>query len=130
MSKVIISPVERWAGTVTLHDPLTLPQLAAFHKATLVDVAALGDPRKVSMIMLYNAVMPGLYACIQSFDLKNWPAPTFDLFPTKPRSDAVKMMEWLLAEVNKLAQEGDEEVPKSSTPEPTSPQSEREVAKS
>lgn len=118
MSKVIVSPVERWAGSVTLHDPLTLPQMAAFHAAFL-RADDLRVNSKATNAMYYNALMPGIYACIKSFDLKNWPGIIPDLFPAKPLDDSAKMAAWLIDEVTKLATEADEAVPKESGQKPT-----------
>lgn len=120
MSKVIVSPVERWAGTVTLSDPLTLPQMAAYH-AAIMEAKKLDD---ATAAMFYNALMPGVYACIQKFELKNWPGVTAELFPGKPTKDASKMAAWLIEEVGKLANEEEAEaVPKESsgtlTPKPS-----------
>ena len=43
MSKVITSPVKRWPGSVTLADPLTFPQYAAWRNA-LDEVLLLAPP--------------------------------------------------------------------------------------
>lgn len=123
MGKVIVSPVERWAGTVTLHDPLTLPQVAAYAKAERA-MRALGDD--AYPVERYNALMPGVYACIERMDLKNWPGVSPETFPMKPSKDAFRMGAWLVGELGALIDEANEEVPKESgltpTPKPTEPQ--------
>lgn len=119
MSKVIKSPVERWAGTVTLSDPLTLPQVAAFHDA-LLNVTELRS--NASWEMRLSAMLPGIYACIERWDLQNFNAPIPEMFPGKPRKDAVPLAAWLWSECDKLVNEG-EDVPKESSGTPTPKQS-------
>ena len=121
MSKTIVSPVNRWEGTVTLHDPLTLPQLAAFHQsigdATILRSKYRG--KTFTDAMYYNALMPGVYACVSKFELKNWPGVVAELFPTKPSDEAAQMAAWLVEEVTKLTAEAEAEVPKESTGTPS-----------
>jgi len=103
---------------VTLHDPLTLPQVAAFH-AAVYKASELSKSGDISALMFYNALMPGLYACVEKWELKDWPGLSAELFPGTPRKPAIEMAQWLNAEVLKLVNEADEEVPKESTGTPT-----------
>jgi hypothetical protein len=110
---------------VKLHDPLTLPQVAAYHEAVFKASALAGKKgENASLAMYYNALMPGIYACVQDWsDLKGWTAKSAETFPASPREDALAMAAWLNTEVTKLVTEAGEEVPKASAEPPTPPQS-------
>lgn len=125
MPKTITSPSEKWPGTVTLRDPLYLPQVAAF-EAGLAQAAEL--PAGASLMAFFGAVMPGVYACIERFDLQGWEAQSPERFPATPREEVVKLGAWLVAEVRALYQEETAPVPKASPAPPTPPPSEAEAA--
>jgi len=109
MSKVITSPVKRYSGTVTLHDPLTFPQSIAFEDA-LESVRALGDTATLSKIRY--AFLPGVLACVESWSLNGgFPErPALDTFPSTPKAPIGELIEWLIAEVSALYRDS-EDVP-------------------
>ena len=109
MSKVITSPVKRFSGTVTLADPLTFPQSIAFEDA-IESVRTLGDTATMSKIRY--AFLPGVLACVESWDLNGgFPKPpALDNFPSTPKAPVGELIEWLIAEISALYRES-EDVP-------------------
>lgn len=130
MSKVVISPVKRFPGTVTLPSFLTFPQAIAWEKAgklndTMYDTEegapdAEGNPtytrtRKAEYTGAEAAqsLIPGILACVEAWNidwrLENVPAtPTLETFPTTPRLSALNLVYWLASEINALYKEEDE----------------------
>lgn len=106
MSRVVTSPVPHFSGTVTLQDPLYFPQDMAVQAA--LD-AAKELPEGSTRLEYNHALMPGVFACVEKWELQNvLPSPTPDTFPTSPRVSAMKLFAWLLGEVMKLYQEAEE----------------------
>ena len=106
MSKVITSPVKRFSGTVTLQDPLYYPQDMAMREA-LAAAKALGQ--EATLLEYNHAMLAGILKCVEECNLKDvLPHPTADTFPTTPGESATRLTAWLIAEVVKLYQEGDE----------------------
>lgn len=109
MSKVIISPIARWPGTVTLADPLTLDQALAFEEAqdeASVYRDGLGDAgmlRPKDFTHLLKIWEPGLLACVECADLPALPAFPQHL-PGSPGTDAKAFVVWLLGEVSRVYQ--------------------------
>lgn len=98
MTKTISSPVERWPGEVILHDPLTLPMVAAWEEAV-------EDARPVrSLSGKHLAYLSGVLACVKEWHIGGgFPEfPTVDNFPTKPWQDRHDFMLWLIGEVSTL----------------------------
>lgn len=104
MAKTISSPVERWPGTVTLYEPMTLAHEAAWERAVREYDRAGGLAENAI------AMLPGVFACVQSWDLGGgFPAkPTLDNFPTRPRLDRSKLIAWLINEISDLYREDDD----------------------
>ncbi len=117
MSKVIQSPVKRWPGMVTLHDPLSYPQLIAWEdainaadKSELADEARAKNPDGKLTLgaigarpRLAQTVLPGILACVEKWELQSFPEiVTLDTFPSTPRMPALMLISWLMAEINKL----------------------------
>lgn len=101
MGKVITSPVKRWAGTVTLQDPLTFPAYIAWRDA-IRDAQAFKD----DYLRYSAALLPGVLACVEKWELKGFaPAP----FPATPRASSDKLLAWLLREIGAVANEGGED---------------------
>lgn len=103
MSKIITSPVEKWPGTVTLHDPLSLPQVVELEEA-FARVKTLG--KKTSLSKQHNELLPTIVSCVTSWDLegmKNPPNP----FPGTPRRPAAELLNWLVEEVTALFTEAE-----------------------
>lgn len=106
MSKVITSPVDKWPGTVTLHDPLTFPQVLAFQDA-LDEARALGGEASVSKVNY--TLLPGIFQCVETWELDGiGENPTPDTFPASPALSSAKLISWLIEEVTALFQEANE----------------------
>lgn len=100
MPKAITSPVKRWSGTVTLSDPLTFPQAIAFEEA-LDSIKTLG--KDASIAKYYAAILPGVLACVDDWDLADFPDnPAVDNFPATPRVASIKLLDWLIDEITHL----------------------------
>jgi hypothetical protein len=102
MGKVIQSPVTRWPGTVTLSDPLSFPQSFAFEDG-LEAAAALPEKHKKSIRRNHAALLPGVCACVEAWELKGLPEViTPDNFPSTPIEDAASLCAWLIDAVLEL----------------------------
>jgi hypothetical protein len=105
MGRVLTSPVKRWAGTVTLADPLTFPAYIAWRDAVLNAQQHAGDH-----LAYTAALLPGLLACVEKWDLQGF---TPDPFPATPRDSSNKLLTWLLREISAIANEaGEDDDPK------------------
>lgn len=99
MPKLITSPVDAWPGTVTLASPLTFPQRFAIEDALTV-ARSLGE---ASEARFNYALLPGILACVERWELGNFPAePTVDTWPATPRSASAQLIAWLITEIVKL----------------------------
>lgn len=102
MGKVVVSPVKRWPGEVVLHDPLSLPMVAALERA-ISNARALVDPTKGE---IDAAMLPGVLACVESVNLQGVPpALGVDNFPGSPRKSSAELFAWLLREVTVIYSE-------------------------
>ena len=97
MSKVITSPVERWAGTVTISDPLTLTQARLIEAGMKQPEVAEGD--RVFLSVIDEAQVPAVLGCVEKWELKDF---TPDPFPASPRGDSHKLVDWLFREIFKV----------------------------
>lgn len=104
MSKLIISPVKKWPGSVTLQDPLLFPAYMKLKAALDEGQAAEDVSAKTSL------VLPGLCACVESWDLKGLGQITPDTFPASPMRASAELFAWLMGEIMALLIEA-EEVP-------------------
>jgi hypothetical protein len=108
MSKVITSPVKRFPGTVTLYEPLLLPQAEAIGDArrSFADFKA-GDT--VSYLELDKRYLSAVFACVEKWELQNIPtSPTAETLPMSPQSARHKLIEWLWGEITAIYDEEDE----------------------
>ena len=118
MSKRIVSPVARFPGAVTLHDPLTFPQYIAW-EAAVREVTAGAEQNGNSDVLLEASLqarfLPGICACVEQWEIQvNADAPrplTPDTFPATPRLASVQLIAWLVGEISALLAEA-EVVPK------------------
>lgn len=115
MSKVVTSPIEEWPGTVTFSDPLTLAQVVLYEDAVWAarqllpgkgsplaaaeEIAAGGFRLQQSQLDL--AFIEGLLACVETFDLANFPTVevTVENFPGTPRDPSMNLIAWLMDEL-------------------------------
>lgn len=105
MSKTITSPVPKWPGTVQLADPLTFPQYMAW-KDGILKARELGD--SVSQDDFDRAMLPGLCACVEKWELQGLGQVSPETFPATPRKSSAKLVAWLLNEVTVLIREADD----------------------
>lgn len=109
MSKIITSPIERWAGTVTITDPLTIPQ-AQLIEAGMTPPQT-GEDGRVWLSIIDGKQLPAIFACVEKWELANMPEKiTAENFPASPRVDSHKLIDWLFAEIRKVYF-GESEVP-------------------
>lgn len=93
MSKTVISPIERWAGTVTIADPLTLPQAQLIEHAMQPPEV---EGEKIWLSTIDANKLPAVQACVEKWELQNF---TPDPFPASPRVDSHRLMDWIFAEI-------------------------------
>lgn len=138
MPKVIISPIKRWPGTVTIADPLT------FEQAKLVE-SGNRRPEKVMRIFRewkaaqekygenskeaknvlnesyayfeYDDIqIHAVVACVIEWHLDNFHTAdenkivTANNFPGSPRKDSHELVSWIFSELTKIFK-GDDEIP-------------------
>ncbi len=117
MSKVIISPIERYKGSVTIADPLTIPQAQAVEAGmTKPEMDADG---KVFLSVIDGLQLPAIIACVEKWELENIPANiSIDNFPASPRKDSHKLIDWIYSEIQKVYF-GELEIPNESKPTPS-----------
>lgn len=128
MPKIITSPVSQWQGTVTIADPLYLPQVEAIEAA--FDFKP--DGEKVWLSVLDKNKLPAIFACVEKWNLENFPdAPTLETFPLSPRPASTKLITWLWQEICAVYL-GEVIVPNESSPtlSPTQAEDETQTEKS
>ena len=105
MSKVIKSPVDHFAGEVTLSDPLTFPQVFAIEDA-LESGRELGEDATAARY--YHALLPGIIECVEKWELNGVPNnPTQDTYPATPREEVAELLAWLMGEILTLYAKAD-----------------------
>lgn len=115
MSKVIVSPVAEFPGTVTLHDPLTFPMAIAFNRGRAK--AQVSDDQIDVFYQSLQAVMP----CIEQWHITtlNPEQQNPDNFPSSPLGPSSQFVAWLVNEITALLFRP-ETVPNELGPRPTS----------
>lgn len=117
--------MQRWAGTVTLADPLTMHQARAIEMSNktppeierlLADLADLKEKhgedseevkafnrKRVANIYYDDFQLPAILSCVEKWELKDFPETvTLDNFPASPRGDSHLLIAWLFGEVLKV----------------------------
>ncbi len=108
MPKVITSPLQRWAGEVTISDPLTLAQAHLIEDGLTQPE---GEGGRIWFTVIDEKQMPAILACVESWNLTNFPEKvTAENFPASPRGDSHKLIDWLFSEIRKVYF-GEAEVP-------------------
>lgn len=102
MSKTILSPVAKWKGSVVIADPLTFPQSFAFEDA-IEATKGLESVKKQ-----HAALLPGICACVEKWELEGLGQLTPATFPSTPGVSSARLVSWLMEEILKLYQEGEE----------------------
>jgi hypothetical protein len=106
MSKVITSPVKKWPGSVTLADPLTLPQATAFEDA--LDIARAEENKDLTRAKIAGMLLPGICACVEKWDLEGLEIITPENYPASPKLSSALLLSWLMGEITSLFKEADE----------------------
>ncbi len=129
MGKIITSPVKKWPGTVTLSDPLSLPQAVKFQESirdarntynkafeaagidTDLQNAKEVDFEKIelSTAELSEVRLEAVLDCVEEWNLEGIESPP-NPFPGSPAISSARLMQWLIGEITKLLTE-DEEAP-------------------
>jgi len=92
MSRVITSPSQRWPGTVTLADPLTFVQYIAWRDTLRAAPDPAADYDRYCL-----ALLPGLCACVEQWNLEGVGQLSPDTFPASPRRAADELLSWLVS---------------------------------
>ena len=101
MSKVITSPLQRWAGEVTISDPLTLPQAHLIEEGLTPPEG--GEDGRIWFTVIDGKQLPAILACVEKWNLSNFPeSVTAENFPASPRVDSHKLIDWLFSEIRKV----------------------------
>ena len=95
MSKVITSPIARWEGTVTIADPLTIPQAQLIENGMKRPEGHEGEER-IFFSIIDEMRLPAVLGCVEKWELANF---TPDPFPGSPRLDSHKLIEWIFNEI-------------------------------
>lgn len=99
MTKRVISPSSRWPGGVVLSDPLSLPQAITWEKA-IQSVQSRGD--EVTITEVNYALLPGICACVEKWELEGLGDLTPDTFPGTPRGKSIELITWLTNEISRV----------------------------
>ena len=102
MSKTVSYNGNKWAGSVVIAEPLTLPQAEAFEQA-------LGVPEGYPVDgMVFHTVgdkhvLPAVLACVEKWELTDFPADVnIGTFPFSPRGASHELINWLFTEIGKV----------------------------
>jgi hypothetical protein len=118
MSKVIISPIERYKGSVTIADPLTIPQAQAVERGMVSPT--IDADGKVWLSFYDGNQIYGVIACVEKWSLENLPDNlTVDSFPASPRKETHQLIDWIYSEIQKVYF-GELLIPNVSSPTPIS----------
>lgn len=96
MSKVITSPIKRWTGTVTIADPLTIPQAQLIEAGMKQPEAQEADNGRVWLSVIDAMKLPAVLGCVEKWELENF---TSDPFPASPRADSHKLIDFIFSEI-------------------------------
>jgi hypothetical protein len=117
MSKVIISPIERFKGSVTIADPLTIPQAQAVEIG--IDKPKTDAEGRAFLSAYDNLQLPGVFACVEKWELENMPDNlSIDNFPASPRKDTHDLISWIYKNIFNVYL-GEIEIPNVLNPTPS-----------
>ena len=106
MSKILTSPVAKFPGTITIPDYLTYPQAIAYWKG---NEAARAIPDTGSMVEVNYALLPGLFLCVEKWDIQGLPEPlTVDNFPATPPRACRQLIQWVHKSITELIKDVEE----------------------
>lgn len=99
--KVIQSKSKLWQGSVTIADPLTMPQVLEIEKV-LEAAGEIGEGR-VRLSVLDNILIPAILACVEKWELSNFPEQvSYETFPASPRRASSDLLRQIWDEVYKV----------------------------
>lgn len=102
MPKLIVSPIRKWPGSVTLQDPLLFPAYMKLKAGLDEGQAAEDNSAKTSI------VLPGICACVEKWELKGLGQLTPETFPASPMKASAELFAWLMGEIMALLLEAEE----------------------
>jgi hypothetical protein len=102
VSKLITSPLPYWKGSVTLADPLILPQVELIEDAYRSRPASIPEDGQVYLTEIDKPKLPAIVACVEKWEIENFPVPTPDTFPMSPRVPTHDLITWIFRELGKI----------------------------
>ena len=122
MPKVIESPVKKFPGTVTLFDPLTMPQVVVIDEC-LVARGVFFEEKEIDGKRAYvlkadafwsgpdTAALKAIFECVDEWNLNGIPEDvTTETFPGSPRNASRELVNWLIKEILDIYR-GETEIP-------------------
>ena len=95
--------MQRWAGTVTIADPLTLPQAAVIEDSISDYEPIKGNVKIVNLRIIDEKQLPVIFACVEKWELANFPeSVTLETFPASPRAASHNLVSWIFQEIIKV----------------------------
>ena len=93
----------KWKGTITLFDPLTMQQEAAWERAMSNFRKAIDEGLGISSFNL--AALPGILECVSEWKLEGFPERlTIDNFPARPRTERANLISFLVTKISEIYQ--------------------------
>lgn len=90
-----------WTGSVIISDRLFLSQVELIEDA--LEPVLDGKHKSVFLTELDKPKIPALLACVEKWELKNFPdAPTPETFPLTPRRASHELIGWLFKELTDI----------------------------
>lgn len=109
MSKTVTSNSKSYPGTVVIRDRLYLAQVELIEAALSVRPPI--DNGKIVMTDVDKPRLPAVLACVESWDLQNFPKPVSqDNFPFTPRREIHELLDLLFVEIVRVYN-GEKEIP-------------------
>ena len=124
MSKKIVSEIKGWEGSVTIADPLLLPQSLALRKAQK-EVSGFFTKKKGEFVLKEDVVieeyllvkLPSLFGCIEKWNIEGKTQPTAETFPIAgtdiDMANAISFTTWLSSEIMALYNSDEDDDPNS-----------------
>jgi hypothetical protein len=105
---IIQSESDRWPGTVTICDQLTLPQVELIENAFELQQ---GDGDKVFFTVIDKRHIPAIIACVEKWELKNFPIPpTLETWLMQARKESHTLIRQIWEAILKVYT-GEQEIP-------------------
>ena len=97
----------KWPGTVTLYDPMTMQQEAAWERAMANFRTAIDEGLGISSFNL--AALPGILECVSEWKLKGFPERvTIENFPAHPRNERASLISFLVTSIAEIYKSSDD----------------------